>query len=182
MAGQSTTDKESRRAQIEFFEALFEEDPAHQRFLIFPKGDFNYLMENTRCTCGCGKMALSQCPLDCPWNPMVQRMWKVVLALGYTREQAREYYLGEANKVHRGEDDPMITMDSIILNQEKALSWGFPVAIGASAILLILGILGVRMRINARENAKRLTETQNAGAITAAERERLADELDDIGV
>ena len=148
------------------------QDRSNERYLRFDKATFSDLMENTRCTCGCGKMALSQCPLDCPWNPRVQRFWKVALALGMSRDEARDYYPTRANKVHRGEDDPMISLDSIILNQEKSLSWGVPVAMGLAALATVLGGLAVRMQPRAVPVATSADASTAAPAVVeAADRE-----------
>jgi cytochrome c-type biogenesis protein CcmF len=180
--GQTEQALDSLEPQMQFFESFMTQDRSNERYLRFDKAVFSDLMENTRCTCGCGKMALSQCPLDCPWNPRVQRFWKVALALGMSRDEARDYYLTRANRVHRGEDDPMISLDSIILNQEKSLSWAVPVAMGLAALTTVLGGLGWRIRRRSAAVATTSVDPVLPKSIEGADRELLQDELDDLGL
>ena len=103
-----------------------------------------------------------------------------------------DYYLTQANRVHRGEDDPLITLDSIILNQEKSLSWGVPVAMGLATLVAILGGLGLRMRRRAQPvggaasdiqlSAKTSDDGGPAKAVVQADEELLQDELDELGL
>ena len=72
MKVQSPAHLQDGSAQVAFFEQITREDPANERYAIYSHSDHSYLMKNTLCTCGCGKMALSQCPLDCV-VPTVQK-------------------------------------------------------------------------------------------------------------
>ncbi len=173
----------SKQAQMDFFETLFDEDPSNERYVIFPSGDHGYLMKNTMCSCGCGKMALSQCPLDCPWSPVYKRRFKVLLALGFTRDEAREYYLEDANKTHRREKSKF-TLADISLNTEETSSWAVPVAGGAVAAFLIIAVLMYRARLVGAEHNRKVAaaiDAKPAGELSALDREMLDDELDDIG-
>ncbi|HIA04947.1 MAG TPA: hypothetical protein EYN06_00720 [Myxococcales bacterium] len=178
MALQSAADKESKDAQLSFLENLMTEDPANERYITYPKHRHNSLMKNTLCSCGCGKMALSQCPLDCPWSPVYQRRFKFLLGLGFDDAGALGNYLKHANKVHRQGKTPL-TMDDIILNQDKPLSWLFPVIVGVLAVFIFAGI--VIRRSNRRLAALRQDSEAGEPAISALDREMLSDELDDIG-
>ncbi|MEC8022946.1 MAG: cytochrome c-type biogenesis CcmF C-terminal domain-containing protein [Myxococcota bacterium] len=188
LASQSEQRLDTLEPQFEFFESFMLQDRSNERYLRFDEAAFSSLMENTKCTCGCGKMALSQCPLDCPWNPRVQRFWKVALALGMDRDAARDYYLAQANRVHRGEDDPLITLDSIILNQEKPLSWGVPVTLGLVTLVGILSGLALRMRKRPAPAtaeppmAAATDDTSHEQSLAGVDRELIQDELDELGL
>ena len=193
LAGQPESAKVSREAQVAFFETLFGENPSNQRYIIYPHYDHDYLMANTMCSCGCGKMALSQCPMDCPWSPVVKRLFKVWLALGFSRDEARERYLERANTVHRHDKDKF-TLDDITLNTEKAVSWVVPVAAGGSVLLLVIVVLIARARMLATERRvqrQRAATAPSSGPalppdpappdssdLSALDRDLLNDELD----
>ncbi len=182
MQGASTADKQSGEAQLQLFDTLYDEDPSNERYLIYDTHDHGYLMENTMCTCGCGKMALSQCPLDCPWSPHYKRRFKVLLAIGLTRDEARAHYLEDANLTHRREQTPF-TFGEITLNTEEARSWQVPVIGGAVAAVLILGIMMLRTKAARLEvaPAPAVAEAAPPDTLSEDDRDLLDDELDDIG-
>jgi hypothetical protein len=175
---QSVAEKQDKSAQVTFLDQLMTEDPANERYLIYPKGRHKKLMENTACTCGCGMMALSQCPLDCPWSPVYQRRFKVLLGLGMDNGAVLANYLKHANKVHR-QGKTAFALDDIILNQEKPLSWMVPVVCGVFAVLIFAWIVIRRTRL---QGVPVGTGAMPADpALSVADREMLSDELDDIG-
>ena len=186
MSRSSTADKESLQAQIDFFGSLFAEDPSNERYLLYDKGTHRELLENTLCTCGCGKMAFSQCPLDCPWQPIWRRKFAVLLALGLDKDSARKRYLVEANLTHRFEQEPF-TLAEITLNSEEDVSWMLPVAGGVLATILIISVLGFRSALAGREHNRKQAEKadlavkETDSAMCDFDKELLADELDAIG-
>lgn len=162
-----------------FLESLTDEDPANERYILYEQSSHKILMENTMCTCGCGKMALSQCPLDCPWSPIYQRRFKFLLALNYDVDKARQYYLDDANRVHRKGKQPF-DLNTITLNQEESLSWMVPVSVGGFAFLIVITIFARRGRAKfGPVKAVPVVETAASLDLTEDDRELLADELDD---
>ena len=139
----------SRAAQVKVLGEFVEEDPSNERFLTYDTAAHSDLMTNTWCTCGCGKMALSQCPLDCPWSPHFKRVFKVLLTIGYSREEARVHYLEEINVAHRKAEEPRFTLEQIWLNRDPKLSWGVPVALAVVATVVIAGVVARRLRQSA---------------------------------
>ena len=177
MAVQQPEEKADYRAQIRFLERIAEEDPSNERYAIYSFNDHQYLMKNTLCTCGCGKMALSQCPLDCPWSPKFKRIFKFLLAVGLDIPESRAYYTVEANKVHRTEDEPPLTANDVLLNQESAFSWGFPVVLFT---LLLIGLAVVVKLTANRSRAQRASASaiEEPSLMSESDRELLEDELD----
>ena len=184
LASQPPERKNSLEAQESFLEGIIAQQVSSERYLIYSSADLNYLLENTMCSCGCGKMALSQCPLDCPWQPRVKRKLKIRLALGLDLKEARKRYLADANRAHRV-NKPPLTLDDITLNQETYLSWFIPLASAVGATGLILLVLGYRMRVNRRENERELAAADEAPkpveVISELDRDLLSDELEDVG-
>jgi len=175
MSIQQPEEKESRAAQIRFLETISEEDPSNARYAIYSHNDHEYLMKNTLCTCGCGKMALSQCPLDCPWSPRFKRLFQFLLAVGHDIPEARAYYTDEANKVHRTGDEPLLTPNDVLLNQESAFSWGFPVVLFT---ILLLGLAVVVKLAANRSQAPSMVSPGGQGDLSDSDRALLEDELD----
>lgn len=175
MATQPPDKKENQRAQIRFMETISEEDPSNARYTIYSIKDHEYLMKNTLYTCGCGKMALSQCPLDCPWSPRFKRLFQFLLAVGYDIPQARVYYTNEANKVHRTGDELPLTPNDVLLNQKSAFSWGFPV------VLFTILLLGLAVVVKLAGNRSQAPSTVSSGGqddLSDSDRALLEDELD----
>ena len=168
----------TQEAQIAFLETLAAEDPANERLVIYPVDKHAELMKNTLCTCGCGKMALSQCPLDCPWSPVWQRKFKLLLGLGMSVQDARKIYTVEANKAHRV-GQPQLVPDDVLMNKDDAMSWALPVGLGAGAAAVLVSFIVMRTRSRRRQPPA--PPPAAPPTVSAVDRELLRDELDDLG-
>ncbi len=155
---------------------LVEEDPANERLLRFDTALHKTLMENTLCTCGCGQMALSECPLDCPWSPYWKRKFKILLAIGHSLDEIRVAYVAEANQAHR-EGKTQLKAADIVLNIEPASSWILPVSIASAGTALLVGFLVWRVR---RRAAVSHDVDTSPDGLSDADRGRVRDELDDL--
>jgi len=161
-------------AQMAFLEQITQEDPANERYAIYSVDDHTYLMKNTLCTCGCGKMALSQCPLDCPWSPRFKRQFKYLLATGHSVPEARSHYVKAANEVHLEEGETPLSPDDVLLNQESALSWALPVAFFAFFVMGLIAVLSMRSRRRAAATASGAP----SDGLSDSDRALLEDELE----
>lgn len=166
----------TREQQLSFLSAFIEEEPTNERFLLADDVAHRDLMHNTWCVCGCGRKPFSQCPLDCAHAPYWQKLFKVLLVLGYSTAEARAYYVEQINGTMRKAEDPPFTVDQIWLNRESALSWWIPASIGVAAVVVIALTIVIRTRRNAA-----VPERERDPAETAAV-DRFRDDIDDLGV
>jgi c-type cytochrome biogenesis protein CcmF len=190
MALASDADKESKRAQLAFLERIWKEDRSNERYVIYPRGEHTYLMQNTKCTCGCGDMVLARCPLDCPWAPVFKRKFKNLLALGFSPKEAQEYYVGQANRVHRKGKKPL-EVESIIQDTGDQASNLVPILVAVGAVVIIAFVFWSRSRTNRQRMLIAQSPSVHGGEagsvpqqppeLNDLDRELLNDELDDVG-
>ena len=167
-----------REAMHRVLEAFLTRDASNERLIRFSTTDFNALYGGTVCTCGCTRMALSNCPLSCGNSKSWKTRFKVLLAEGYDREQAREIYL-ESSNASLGPDQTPFTMASIIADPRKSLTWALPaVVISGAAVTFVFVLLGMRRRRRTVERAG--TAPVASSRLSDRDRQLLDDELSDM--
>ncbi|GMV39707.1 MAG: hypothetical protein AMXMBFR64_14230 [Myxococcales bacterium] len=163
-----------RDAMHRVLEGFLHRDPANERLLRFGEADFHHIFGRMVCTCGCtGGMALSKCPLSCGNSKSWKTRFKVLLAEGFDREQAKGVYLASVNAA-RPKGQAPYTVDDLDADPQKALSWVVPaVVIGGAAVTFVSVMAGMKRRRAAAAAAP------PAPQLSEADRRLLKDELEE---
>lgn len=157
--------------------------PQYERLFRYDPVRYRWFLENVRCTCeGCkATVYFSNCQLSCAPAIVYKRRARIFLALNFTTDQLIDFYLAEHNASHAHREQ--VTREHLLPRRQKKRGWMVPAVLILGAILG-LGLLLRRMvrKSTERADAESIAEdkSEHGGGLSAAERARILDELDDL--
>lgn len=156
--------------------------PEYEELFRYDRAAYRWFLENVRCVCdGCkATVYLSNCNLGCAPSVRYKRRARIWLALGLSTDEIIDFYWREHNASVSARDQ--VERSWLLPRKQTRRGWVVP-AMAIGGALVLLGVMLARVVRRGRRQAPQTDPPGGAGdgeAISAAERDRLLDDLEDL--
>lgn len=181
------TPSERQQIALKLESAFLTISPDYERMFVYDARSYRWFLENVRCTCeGCkATVYFSNCQLACTPAVIYKRRARVFLALGFSTDEIINFYLAEHNATHPEREQ--ISREWLLPKKRTKRAWLVPALLIFGAIIgLGFMLAGVVRRTRDAEHdaatAAKAAPVDGAGTLSADERSRVLDALDDLDV